>query len=228
MSVSTTIEGYSEVTAYPAELSEKRFPQGLLWKAAAKGQIWYRGWPFIFVDGKRKLTYAIDDGIQTVWDPRPVSIDECYEVWRLKRSGLFFHRTQMMEEAYRRRIKQGTILIVEMTVYRISEAISSLWHLYKGLGVPETEPLTISFAYRGVKDRSLVVLNPTRMGLILASPQVCRVPQFTCERCLPLQNWRAYEVDLAIEISAEVFQQFQWLKPDLSVIRALATELLVE
>jgi len=219
-------EGYREVTAYPAEFLENRFGIELLWKAAQKAEILYRGWPFIFVDRDKKETYVIDDSIETVVDLTRVRGYEHFEMWKLKRSGLFFHRTLMDEETYPRALEKGKVLSLEMTVYHISEAIGSLWHLYSELSVPDDEPLTISFNYKGVKDRNLVVLSPSRMGFM--GPQICRSIEISRERQLPLGEWRSSEVDIAVEISTEIFQQFQWIEPNLSSIRELASELLAK
>lgn len=219
-------EGYREVTAHPADFSENRFPIEMLWKAAEKAEILYRGWPFIFVDRNRKETYVIDDSLETVVDLTRVKGYEHFETWRLRRSGLFFHRTLMDEETYPRAVEQGKVLSLEMTVYHISEAIGSLRHLYNELDVPDDELLTISFSYRGVKDRNLVVLSPSRVGFM--GPQICRSTEIIRERRLPLGEWRSSEVDIAVEISAEIFQHFQWIEPNLSSIRELASQLLAK
>jgi len=219
-------EGYREVTAYPSDFSENRFGIDLLWKATEKAEILYRGWPFIFVDRNRKETYVISDSIETVVDLTRVRGHEYFEMWKLRRSGLFFHRALMDEETYPRAVEQGKVLGLELTVYHISEAIGSLWHLYGELGVPSDEPLTINFAYKGVKDRNLVVLSPSRAGFM--GVQICRSPQISFERCFPLGEWRASEEDIAIEISAEVFRQFQWIEPNITSIRELASELLAK
>lgn len=219
-------EGYREVTAYPADFSEDRFGIDLLWKAAEKAEILYRGWPFIFVDPNREETYVIGDSIETIVDLTGVRPYEHFEMWKLRQSGLFFHRTLMDEETYPSAVEQGKVLGFELTVYHISEAIGSLWHLYSALGVPDDESLTINFTYKGVKDRQLRVLSPTRMGFM--GKQVCRSSVVSRERCLPLGEWRASEVDIASEISSEIFQQFQWIEPNLSSIRELVSELLAK
>lgn len=219
-------EGYREVIAYPAEFSENRFGIEMLWKAVQKAEILYRGWPFIFVDSDRKETCVIDDGIETVVDTTQVRGYEYFETWKLKRSGLFFHRALMDEETYPPAVQQGKVLGFEPTVYHISEAIGSLWHLYTELGIPDDELLTIQFTYTGVKDRNLVVLSPSRGGFM--GSQICRSSQISRERSLPLAEWRASEVDIATEISSEIFQQFQWIEPNLSSIREMASKILAK
>ena len=219
-------EGYREVIAYPAEFSENRFGIETLWKAVQKAEILYRGWPFIFVDPNQEQTNVIEDSIVTVVDTTQVRGYEYFETWKLKRSGLFFHRALMDEETYPAATRQGKVLSLELTVYHISEAIGSLWHLYTELGIPDDELLTINFTYKGVKDRNLVVLSPSRMGFMRS--QICRSPQISRERSLPLAEWRASEVDIATEISSEIFQQFQWIQPNLSSIRELASKTLAK
>ena len=222
-------EGYREVIAYPANLSnfsENRFTIEMLWKAAQKAEILYRGWPFIFVDPGQKETYVIEDSIETVIDITRVRGYEYFETWKLRRSGLFFHRALMDEEAYPPAVQKGKVLDFEHTVYHTSEAIGSLWHLYTELGVPDDELLTINFTYKGVKDRDLVVLSLKRGGFM--GPQICRSSEISRERSLPLGEWRASEVDIASEISSEIFQQFQWIQPNLSSIRELASKILAK
>lgn len=219
-------EGYREVTAYPADFSEERFGIDLLWRAAEKAEILYRGWPFIFVDRNREETYVIDDSIETIVDLTRIRRHEYFEMWKLRRSGLFFHRALMDEETEPRALEQGKVLSLELTVYHVSEAIGSLWHLYGELGMPDDELLTINFTYKGVKDRNLVVLSPTRVGFM--GRQVCHSPQIALERHLPLGEWRASEVDIVVQISTEIFRQFQWIEPNLSSIRELASELLAK
>ena len=58
--------------------------------------------------------------------------------------------------------------------------------------------------------------------------QVCRSSQISLQRSLPLGEWRASEVDIASEISSEIFQQFQWIQPNLSSIRELASKTLAK
>lgn len=214
-------EGYREVTAYPAEFSDDRFTIDLLWKAVERAEINYGGWPFIFVDPDRKETYVIDDGIETVVDLTKVRGYEWFETWKLRRSGLFFHRRLMVEETDPHAVRLGKVLGLEFTVYHVSDAVGSLWHLYRELGISDDELVTIHFTYVGVRDRNLVVLSPDRMGFM--GPQICRSKQITAERCLPLGEWRASEVNIAAEISAEIFQQFQWIEPSLSSIKELAS-----
>jgi hypothetical protein len=217
-------EGYREVIAYPAEFSENRFAIGMLWKAVQKAEILYRGWPFIFVDSDKRETYVIEDSIETVVDITQLRGYAYFEMWKLKRSGLFFHRALMDEETYPPAAEQGKVLDLDLTVYHISEAIGSLWHLYIELGVPDDELLTINFTYKGVKDRNLVVLSPRRAGFM--GPQICHSSEISLEHSLPLGEWRASEVDIASEISSEIFQQFQWIEPNLPSIRDLASKVL--
>jgi hypothetical protein len=217
-------EAYREVVAYPAEFSKNRFAMETLWKAVQKAEILYRGWPFIFVDPEKKQTYAIDDSIETVVDITRVRGYEYFEMWKLRQSGLFFHQALMDEETYPPATKQGKVLSFEHTVYHISEAIGSLWHLYTELGIADDEVLTINVTYKGVKDRNLVVLSPSRAPFI--GPQICRSSEISRERSLPLGEWRASEVDIASEIISEIFQHFQWIEPNLSSIRELASKTL--
>jgi hypothetical protein len=57
-------------------------------------------------------------------------------------------------------------------------------------------------------------------------PQICHSSEISLEHSLPLGEWRASEVDIASEISSEIFQQFQWIEPNLPSIRDLASKVL--
>ena len=219
----TKYEGRREVVAYPAKFSETRFGIPALWEAVSKAEILYRGWPFIYVDRNRD-TRVVDDGLQTEVTLTHIRGHEYFETWRLLRSGLFFHRAVMDEDAYPPLAREGKVLGLETTVYHISEAIGSLWHLYAALGVADTEFVTMTFTYDGVQGRDLRIVSPSRAGFI--GKQTCFVPKITCERGLPLGDWRASEVDLATDVCVEIFQQFQWIQPNLTSIRELASGLL--
>lgn len=219
-------EGYREVTAYPSEFSGRRFEIPLLWKAVEKAEILFRGWPFIYVDRDKKDTYVVGDSIQTIVELTGIRPYEQWEMWQLKQSGLFFHRSLMDEETYAPAVKMGKVLSFEMTVYHVSEAIGSLWRLYAELGVPDKENVTIKFIYKGVEGRQLATLQPMRMGF--RGSYDCHSQEVTVERILPLETWRSSDVDIATEISCEIFQQFQWIEPNKSEIGKLVSNLLAK
>ena len=218
-------EGYREVTAYPSEFSEDRFEITSLWQAAEKAEILFRGWPFIYVDRVKSDTYIVGDGIRTMVELTDIRRYEFWEMWELKQSGLFFHKSLMDEETSPRAVEMGKVLSFELTVYHVSEAIGSLWRLYTELGIPDKELLTIKFTYKGVNGRQLVTLDPSRIGF--RGRYDCRSEEVSRERSLPLDVWRSSEVNLATEISRELFQCFQWIDPDNKpTIKKLVSELL--
>lgn len=215
-------QGRREVIAHPEGFSEKRFGVAALRDAASKAQILYRGWPFIYFDSSD--TKVLGDGLLTEVDLARVRGHDYFEAWRLLSSGLFYHRALMDEDTYPPIASQGKVLGFEMTIYHVSEAIGSLWHLYTALGVADTERVTMVFCYLGMKDRDLRVTSPRRAGF--SGRQTCHSPSVKCERSLPLGEWRASEVDLATEVSVSVFEQCQWIQPDVAPIRELASGLL--
>ena len=219
-------EGYREVTAYPSEFLEDRFEITALWKAAEKAEVLFRGWPFIYVDRNKSDTYVIDDGLRTIVELGNIRQHDYWETWELKKSGLFLHKSLMDEETYPKAVELGRVLSFEMTVYHVSEAIGSLWRLYTELKVPDKEELTINFTYRGVDGRHLVTLAPGRVGFM--GRYECRSKEVSKKRALPLEVWRSSEVDIATEISSEIFQCFQWIEPNKTEIRKLASNLLAE
>lgn len=97
-------------------------------------------------------------------------------------------------------------------------------HLYTELNVLDKEKITINFRYRGTKNRELVVTSPSRVGFMRR--QVCLVPEISIKHTHFLEDWRASSVDIASEICAEIFIQFQWKKPSFSSVKELSIKLL--
>lgn len=219
-------KSYREVTAYPEHFNDRRFEIKELCEATKKSDILYRGWPFIYFDNNLKDTNVIKDAIETIIDLSDIRGYEQFETWKIKRSGLFFHRALMDEETSPRAKNLGKVLDFDLTIWHISEAIGSLWHLYDALNVPDKEYITFNFTYTDVDNRKLVVLNPERVGFMME--QICYSPSISIERRLPLGEWRASDVDISTEISSEFFQNFQVIEPNLPAIKKLVSKILAK
>ncbi|MBI2886721.1 MAG: hypothetical protein HYY02_05890 [Chloroflexi bacterium] len=196
-------------SAYPIPdvFNEKRFTVQQLREAASRAVILFRGWPFIYYNYDR-ATRVLGDGLETVVnqesrEAEPPKIEQ----WNLLRSGAFLHRT-VLRESYYPKAKGRRVLDTTGTIYHTAEAIGSLWRLYEALAVPDQEDVTIEFVYEDTERRELKESEPGRGPF--AREQLCYAPRVEVFRTLPLQIWRASDVQLAAEICLEIFQQFQW------------------
>lgn len=217
-------DAYREVVAHPADFAEERFTIPQLYDAARRSQILYRGWPFIFYHERFTQTY--NDRVETIVDLSGLRPFVHFERWEIRQSGLFFHKQLMDEETYDQARRLGRILGFEMTVYHISEAIGSLWHLYEALGVPEDETVSLEFRYTGAKGRRVQVLDLRRGHIFTA--QECMEDAVQRRREAPLSVWRSADAELAAEIAMEVFQRFGWLDASKEGILNLTREFLAK
>lgn len=217
-------DAYREVVAHPAEFGEERFDLPQLLDAARHSQILYRGWPFIFFDERFTKTY--NDRVETVVDHSSFKPFAHFERWELHQSGLFYHKQLMDEETYEEARRLGRIISFEMTVYHISEAIGSLWHLYERLGMPDEETLYVEFRFTGSRGRQVQVLDMRRMSIFTA--QECMEDVVQRRREAPLSVWRANDADIAAEIAVEVFQRFGWTNATKDGIIGLTQEFLAK
>jgi len=205
-------EGYREVRSYPATFDEQRFSRDVLREAASKAMVMFRGWPFIAVLNKSQVTegtLVVGDRIETVIDRNRLGGYLHFELWRLRRSGLFFHKSLMDEETYEAALKRGRMLDYTATIYHVSEAIGSLWRLYESLGVPDDEVITIEFRYTGMQGRHLGSWEPR--DLFFSTEYVCQSPVIEHRKAMSLGLWRATDAQHAADVCLEIFHEMQWL-----------------
>ena len=215
--------GYREVTAYPTAFEEGRFSLEALREAAPEGDVLFRGWPFIYVDPRGEATYVVGDALETVLSLGDVQGHDQFEMWQLRRSGLLFHRTLMPEQGDARiREQHGEVLDFIETIYHVSEAVASLWRVYTKLGVPEEEDMTFDFNYTGCSGRRLVILDPHRRGI--HGNVISRADEVRASQTLPLREWRASDAQVASEMCAEIFQQFNWDQPNRAGIEKVVSD----
>ncbi len=222
-------EGYREVTAYPATFDAKRFGRDALRDAATKAMVMFRGWPFIAVLDKSKVTdgtLVVGDGIETTIDRNRMGGNLHFEFWRLRQSGLFFHKSLMDEETYEAALKRGKMLDYTATVYHVSEAIGSLWRLYEALGVPDDEVINIEFRYTGMDGRHLGTWEPR--DLFFSKEYICRSSAVDQRKAMSLGLWRAADAEHATDVCLQIFHEMQWLDADRDQIVRACREYLSE
>ncbi len=200
--------------AFPAKYEEGRFSLTQLHDAARQGEVWFRGWPFLHYDTAREETATFGKAITSVhYDARlGEQVPPFIEEWKLHRSGAILHRT-VMRECYDSRKSHGRILGVIETMFHVSEAIGSLWRLYAALGVPEDEVVTIEFSYTDTSQRTLWETFESRHAILPPRGLTCHTESVDTTYREALAVWRGSDVDIATEVSREIFQQFQWDPP---------------
>ncbi len=222
-------EAYREVTAYPTAFDPERFGRDALLAAARKAMVMFRGWPFIAVLDRSRVTdgtLVVGDGIETAVNRNRMGGHTHFEFWRLRRSGLFFHKSLMDEETYEPALKRGKMLDFRATVYHVSEAVGSLWRLYEALDVPADEVIGIEIRYTGMNGRHLGSWDPR--DLIFLEDLICQSPTIECRKSMSLGLWRASDAENSADICTEIFHEMQWLDADRGQILRTSKEFLSE
>ncbi len=216
--------GYREVSFHPLAYSGQRFSLNELNAAVKRAYANFRGWPFLYWnENKSEVSYTIQDGLETFVTIQDFAGYDRLYFWRLHQSGFFYHRDLMWEEGYARtRQVPLSIDISRMAMY-VAESIYCMGQIYLGL-IPDESEITIRFRVLGTEGIALDKLDSNLF--FLRESCICRVPEIIHERCLPLAEWRAGTVDLALQICKEIFARFNWMKPDIESIREIIEKML--
>ena len=210
--------GYREASFFPDRFQEDRFGLDQLRSAAERAHVDFTGWPFLFIHRNRPdVTYAIQDGLETLIGTRDFGGNDMLDFWRFQQSGLFYQRALMWEDT--RRDSAGALLHVADTgaiAAYASEAIYCLTRLYDGL-LGDEDGLTFVMRLLGTQDRRLTTLDPRKVPLWVS--YVCRIPEVVVEERHSIADWRAGIVDHAVAMSKEVFARFNWERPNLESAR---------
>lgn len=196
-------------------------------EAARTAMVMFRGWPFIAVLDKSKVTegtQVVGDSLETIVERNRMGGNLHFELWRLRRSGLLFHKSLMDEETYEAAVERGKMLDYTATIYHVSEAVGSLWRLYEALGVPDDESIAIEFRYSGMEGRYLGSWDPRRR--FFTTDYVCHSPVVEHTKSMSLGLWRATDAEHAADICLEIFHDMQWLDADRDQIARVATDFL--
>ena len=216
-------QAYREVIAHPDSFQGERFSLAQLKQAARNSEILFRGWPFIYVPDTgfelHDKSVPAEINLRELWE------HDYFERWELHQSGLFFHRALMGEASRPAAIERGKVLDFTTTIYHISEAIGSIWHLYMALGVPDDEYITITFRYTDMAGRSFAILDRSRGGTRRHySPSGDKVIERS--RRLLLASWRSADADIARDIAIEVFERAGWEQPSTDAVHQISHEFL--
>jgi len=211
--------GYREVSFHPIEYIGQRFGIDDLNTAVKRAYANFKGWPFLYwSENKSEVSYTIQDGLETLVTIQDFNGYDRLYFWRLHQSGFFYHRELMREEGYTRIREMPLFMDVgEMAMY-VAEAIYCLGQIYLGL-IPDDSEIAVRFRVLGTEE---IALEKFDSDLFLYRERcICRIPKIIHERCLPLAEWRAGTVDLALEICKEIFARFNWMRPDIETIREI-------
>jgi hypothetical protein len=206
--------GYFEMSFFPDRFERSRFTLDQLRAAAKRGEMNYRGWPFLYVDRNAKDTYVIQHGIQTSVHKNIASEVDLVSFWQFQQSGFFYQRTSMSPDPLS--VKDApTRCVVDFRAVAMyaAEAIHCLSRLYEGLLDP-SEEVSLVWRLLGTQGRVL-----TSSEFPLWADYTSRMPEIVIERQQPLADWRAGIVDHAVEVSNEVYLSFNWPNPGLAAAR---------
>lgn len=209
--------GYLEATFFPDAFDASRFALESLREVAQRAHVSYTGWPFLYIsptDPER--TYAIQDGLETLVSTKDFVNNDLLDFWRFQQSGFFFHRTALRPT---HAIVSGrTVAVAEVDNIALyaAQAIDCLIRLYDGL-FDDSEYMSLIVRALNTQDRALV----NSLGSMpLGRAYTCRVPEITVERRLPLAEWRAAVIDLAVNMARDVYLRFNWMQPNLGLARS--------
>jgi hypothetical protein len=210
--------GYFEASFFPKLFEESRFSFEQLWAAAERGNVDFRGWPFLYIHPSTpERTYAIQDGLETFVQTKDFGGDDLVDFWCLQQSGFFYQRTAMRPDSLSHRDgSTRCVMDFRAAALYVAEAIHCLTRLYDGLLNGDDE-VSLSLGLLGTNDRVLI-----SSGSFMPpwAEYTCRMPELIIERSRPVADWQAGIVDHAVEIAKDIYQRFNWLNPNLEAARS--------
>jgi hypothetical protein len=206
--------GYFESSFYPAHFERHRFDLEALRAATKRGNVTTDGLPFLFSDPDH--TYVIEDGYETLVHPREFGfrVGDYVNFWRFHQSGFLYHRTAMRPASEMMSDEESCLLDFRVAAIRIAESVKSLTLIYDGLLGGDDE-VAFVLTLLGTENR---MLSSTPMPLRAA--YICRIPEITVKRQMPVFNWRENLTDHAVEMAKEIYLRFNWATPNLQDARA--------
>lgn len=216
-------KGFREIYVYPAIFDEHRFDFERLQDALSRASVNYTGWPLLYIGPQfGQDTYRIEDGYETYITMKDFHDNNRLDFWQLRTSGFLYHRVLMPEEDIARRKGASSVLDISETVWHVTQTVDAIVRLYSALGIPPDERLTLHARYLGTQGRCLVSLYTT----FFSRNSVCRIPEVRVNKSLTLAEWTAGLRDLAGEITASIFQMFNWNDASPGAFRKQIDELL--
>jgi hypothetical protein len=202
--------GHWRVQLRPTTFNPSRIAKlGELAAAAEECQVELTGWPYPYIpdEGPARL----EDHVEA-----SVSFAHYHELWRLYQSGLFVHLFAMPEDWYAdsdialqlRRIKPGSILDLQRTLYTLTEFFTFAARLTERLSLgPE---VWVEYRLFGTERRQLQTLDPQRVPLGPGRKASDRLAEFGQELTLPADELIARANAVAVDQAMIVFERFNW------------------
>ncbi|MFA4954083.1 MAG: hypothetical protein WC641_02130 [Patescibacteria group bacterium] len=216
-------KGYWKVVIRPNKFIEKLiFPIGECEKIIEKNKIVFRGWDYPHIDiGGIKL--AGDNSIHSYcdWPEGPM-----FEYWRFYQTGQFVHYFAMREdlridEEKKKYIQQQCntksekFLDIISTLYSVTEIYEFAARLSRA--IPSIEGMQVIIELHDVNSRMLFFWNSS--SRMLNSSYVCEYPGgvLTTERVISRDDLDKNAAVLALDVTVEILNKFNWERVDRSI-----------
>jgi hypothetical protein len=213
--------GYRETIAYPVTFIRERFALDSLRREAQRASVDFVGWPYLpwLTDVRPERTYSFEEGVETLASFSDFRHDDRCDYWRLYESGLFHQRTLMWEEHHQQeRSAPPAMDFGAMAIYA-AEALHCVGRLYGENLLDGEDEVRVEMRVLGAEGRVLTSFDTSRIPLL--QRPVCRMPVIRWQRTLPIAEWRAGVVDLAVEACREVYLRFNWDGPNVNAAREI-------
>jgi hypothetical protein len=208
--------GYLETSFTPERFEPSRFSLEALRAAAERAHVTYTGWPFLFIHhGRPDATYVIQDGWETFIQTKDFGGHYLMDFWRLQQSGFFYHGTILRPSARQVGTNRLPVADLQFIAIYVAQGIDCLTRLYDGL-LEDSESISLDLRILNAEGRVLVSPEGT---MPLFDAYVCRIPEITVGRRLPLADWRAAVVEHAVSITNESYLRFNWPQPNIDAAR---------
>jgi hypothetical protein len=199
--------GYRESAFFPTHFQADRFSLEQLRTAAERASVNFTGWPFLVNAPQLPgTTYAIEDGLETLIEHHVN--DERLDFWQFRQSGFFCQRVLMWEEFHQRQKNARLAMHIDSLARYAAHAIDCLTRLYDHL-LSDVDEVEFRLRVLGAENRQLETFDSRDLW----GPYVCKIPQVTFRRVMPLSEWKRGLVDHASNATQEIFHRFNWRQP---------------
>lgn len=218
--------GYWKVNFYPAEVNTALIPKvGDIREIVRNATIELRGWDYPHFPTETRDhqdCYVAGDKFEG-W----INWQQYREVWRMYQSGQFIHLFGLREDRLAednwlsedhpyKQIKPGSVLEVIGTIYTITEIFAFLRNLVQA-GIFQ-DKVVVELELHNTENRSLHISDFRRAPLF--GDYRSRIKDII----LPVNTYSAQDIlenylDLALDQTVNLFQQFNWTNPPIEVIK---------
>jgi hypothetical protein len=219
---------YRETIFYPTKFNNDRYSLADLHKMAQNGSADFRGWPFLLYKTHPGWTYAIQDGLETLFKTNKSMITggSEFNFWQLRQTGMLYTKSTLMEDGLAPEHSPSGILDFDAFSYGAVETIYCLTKVYEDK-LDGSDEVALEFCLIGMEDRNIGTTNRYRIGMHHhGSGYKSSADIIEYKAKMSLAEWRSGIVDHALAMCDFVFQRFNWQQPDLVELRKLMDSLL--